>query len=307
MDSTNNQLNIPGSEPPGQSQPTNTRAMFTQENVEEILAAALARQAANDEHSFESDPCGKEDRASQQAQQTTWKSYEKFSTNHGEPGAIRASHGFINYTGQTYFVQEKAGLPSSPRKAASPGPKKAPHQMVTADFPPNFKDTKRCLFAHIRLLWGLVETRTVPPPANPEHIRSFCANFQTINEVQRYLEDSNSAALIANEDILTLKDARAGVTQVGKGFIHIDDGHISYIHAQLAKLGIRCWGPNLDEGPESLFNAACRIAALTIFQQIAVAGGYNFLNFNHNYKDDMLTFIRTYNHYVHHVPAKKYR
>ncbi|KAI9615694.1 hypothetical protein H4Q26_011330 [Puccinia striiformis f. sp. tritici PST-130] len=305
MDSTNNQLNIPGSEPPGQSQPTNTRAMFTQENVEEILAVALARQAAM--MNIRDDPCGKEDRASQQAQQTTWKSYEKFSTNHGEPGAIRASHGFINYTGQTYFVQEKAGLPSSPRKAASPGPKKAPHQMVTADFPPNFKDTKQCLFAHIRLLWGLVETRTVPPPANPEHIRSFCANFQTINEVQRYLEDSNSAALIANEDILTLKDARAGVTQVGKGFIHIDDGHISYIHAQLAKLGIRCWGPNLDEGPESLFNAACRIAALTIFQQIAVAGGYNFLNFNHNYKDDMLTFIRTYNHYVHHVLAKKYR
>ncbi|KAH9453234.1 hypothetical protein Pst134EA_024118 [Puccinia striiformis f. sp. tritici] len=325
MDSTNNQLNIPGSEPPGQSQPTNTRAMFTQENVEEILAVALARQAAmmnirdgpNTHHqpipaqnptpALNQTPAAKKtvppNKRSKLLGKATRNSARIMANRAQSEPPMASSTTPAKHTSS----KKKAGLPSSPRKAASPGPKKAPHQMVTADFPPNFKDTKRCLFAHIRLLWGLVETRTVPPPANPEHIRSFCANFQTINEVQRYLEDSNSAALIANEDILTLKDARAGVTQVGKGFIHIDDGHISYIHAQLAKLGIRCWGPNLDEGPESLFNAACRIAALTIFQQIAVAGGYNFLNFNHNYKDDMLTFIRTYNHYVHHVLAKKYR
>ena len=155
-------------------------------------------------------------------------------------------------------------------------------------------------------MWGLLKTGSVPPRADPEHIRMFSAYFQTVNQVEQYIMDSNSAALISQDDILTLKNARSGKTKVGNSLVHIDDGHISYIHAYLAKAGIRCWGPNLDEGPESLFNAACRISALISFQQIAISGGYNFLNFNPKYKDDMLLLIRAYNHYVHHVLAQKY-
>ncbi|PLW46648.1 hypothetical protein PCANC_14365 [Puccinia coronata f. sp. avenae] len=124
--------------------------------------------------------------------------------------------------------------------------------------------------------------------------------------MERYVRDSQSAALIAREDILTLKDAQAGKTSVGKQFIHVQDGHIGYIHAYLAKLGIRCWGPDLDEGPESLFNSACRIAALISFQKIGIGGGYNFLNIDQKYKEDMVLFINTYKHYVHHVLAQKY-
>jgi hypothetical protein len=131
--------------------------------------------------------------------------------------------------------------------------------MVTADFPVDFKSTKvcpllnmqtvlvlintcalyqECLFVHIQLLWGLLETTSVPPPADPEHIHIFSQFFSTVPEVKRYITDSNSAALITHSDILTLKDARAGKTKVGKSFIHTDDGHIGYIHAYLAKAGI---------------------------------------------------------------------
>lgn len=73
----------------------------------------------------------------------------------------------------------------------------------------------------------------------------------------------------------------------------------------MSKAGIQFWGPNLDEGPESLFNVACRMTALILFQKIAVTGD-NFLNFNPQYKDDMLLFINAYNQYIHHVLAQKY-
>lgn len=201
----------------------------------------------------------------------------------------------------------KAKNGRSPVKPSSSLAKKKPNQMITNDFPPEFKQTKECLFAHICLLWGLLQTGSVPPAANQEYIRSFCANFSSISEFERYAEDSNLAQLISAQDVITLKEARAGQIKVGRNFIHIQEDYISYIHGYLAKVGIRCWGPDLEEGSESLFNAACWIAAINIFRQIAVSGCYDFMNFNCLYKDDLLLLIRAYNHYVHHVMAQKYQ
>ncbi|OAV95183.1 hypothetical protein PTTG_10009 [Puccinia triticina 1-1 BBBD Race 1] len=97
--------------------------------------------------------------------------------------------------------------------------KKKPNQMITDDFPDDFKATKECLFVHIRLLWGLLETASVPPVIN--------------------------AALVAE-------------------------------------------------------------FSLNIFRQIAMSGAYDFMNFNRKYKDNMVIFIRAYNHYVHHVQLDKF-
>ncbi|KAA1079500.1 hypothetical protein PGT21_013504 [Puccinia graminis f. sp. tritici] len=272
-----------------QNQENSAVPMFTLQNVQEMISSALSRQAESLNPAF----------------QLMQKEIEARKLNNApnSPKSQRAQSEPPSTTSKTP-AKKKAGpqASTSPKKI----PKKKPSQMVTKDFPPDFQATKECLYVHIRLLWGLVETSSVPPQANEEHIRSFCTKFSTLDQVQRHFEDSHAAHLIARSDILTLKDARAGKIKVGQNLIHINDGHIVYIHANLAKLVIRCWGPNLDEGPESLFNSACWIAALTGFQQIAIAGAYNFLNFDHKYKDDMLLFIRAYNHYVHHVLAQKY-
>ncbi|KNZ50221.1 hypothetical protein VP01_453g13 [Puccinia sorghi] len=155
-------------------------------------------------------------------------------------------------------AKKKANPCSSVVKIPSLDQKKHPNQMVTKDFP---KDLK-----------------SVPPQADPEHIRIFSAYFQNINQFEKYITDSNSAALISQKDILTVKDASCQI-----------------------------WGPNLDKGPEILFNSECQISALISFEQIDIAGGYNFLNFNPKYKDDMLLFICANNHYVHHVLSQKYQ
>jgi hypothetical protein len=338
--------------PQSANQATSQHVTFNQQLVEEIVTTALMRQAQSYEGTFQNIHTEiaalklRNVSASQSGNQIN-SAQPSSSTAKANPGlpvnkrtpllakaaaasdkrqALRAQSEpptIIKTPTRTRDASQK-----SVSKAPTPSPVKRPNQMVTADFPVDFKSTKvcpllnmqtvlvlintcplyqECLFVHIRLLWGLLETTSVPPPADPEHIRIFSKFFSTVPEVERYITDSNSAALITHSDILTLKDARAGRTKVGKIFIHIDDGHIGYIHAYLAKAGIRCWGPNLDEGPESLFNSACRISALISFQQIGIAGGYNFLGYNKEYKDDMLLLIRTYNHYVHHVLAQKYQ
>jgi hypothetical protein len=104
----------------------------------------------------------------------------------------------------------------------------------------------------------------------------------------------------------TLNNSQACRIKVGNNFIHIDEFHIHYTHGYLAKLGIQCWGPNLEEGPESLFNSACRIATLNTFQQMAIGGGYDFMSYNHKYNDETGLLIRAYNHYVHHVSMNKF-
>ncbi|WAR59686.1 hypothetical protein PtB15_11B326 [Puccinia triticina] len=184
--------------------------------------------------------------------------------------------------------------------------KKKPNQMITDDFPDDFKATKECLFVHIRLLWGLLETASVPPVINAALVAEFCSRFSNVADFERFAQDSNSASILAESDVQTLRDARAGRIKVGKSFGHIEESYIAYIHGYLAKLGICIWCPNLEEGPKSLYNLACRIAALNIFRQIAMSGAYDFMNFNRKYKDNMVIFIRAYNHYVHHVQLDKF-
>lgn len=153
----------------------------------------------------------------------------------------------------------------------------------------------------------MLETSSLPPPANKENIQKFCANFHTLDKFEQYAQDSNSAELITKQDIQTLKDARGRRIKVGQNLIHIDSSYIAQIHATLAKLGIRCWGPDLEEDAGSLFNSACRFAAITTFQQLTIACGYDFMNWNSKYLEDVLLLNQAYNHYAHHFLAARFK
>ncbi|KNZ59539.1 hypothetical protein VP01_1708g1 [Puccinia sorghi] len=193
--------------------------------------------------------------------------------------------------------------PRGSLKNGSPS-KRAPHQMMLDDYPDDFLDTKASSIIFQRK--RIIEVSTPPPPANLEFVQQFCSHFQDISAFERHVNNSASAQLIAETDVQTMKDARAGRIKVGNNFVHIDETHIRYMHGYLARIGIRCWGPNLEEGPESLFNSACRISALNTFRQMACSGGYDFMNFNHKYVNDMARFINAYNHYVHHLSSHKF-
>ncbi|MBW0522110.1 hypothetical protein O181_061825 [Austropuccinia psidii MF-1] len=87
----------------------------------------------------------------------------------------------------------------------------------------------------------------------------------------------------------------------------MQDFYITYVHAMLAKLGIRIWAPDLEEAPGSLYNEACRIVALMTFRQIACSGAYQYMRANLTYCSDLGLLSSAYDHYVHYVLAEKYR
>ncbi|KAI7940283.1 hypothetical protein MJO28_013935 [Puccinia striiformis f. sp. tritici] len=156
-------------------------------------------------------------------------------------------------------------------------------------------DTQRgpkfdCVFAHIRLLWGLIKTNSVPPAANPELFQQFCARFTNISQFQAFAKESVASG-----------NARAGAIKVGENLVHINDNPVRCIHAYLGKLGIQVWGPNLFEGPKSIHNSAFCMAAINTLQQVASSGIYNFINFNRKYLTKTGLFIQTYDHFVHHL------
>ena len=97
---------------------------------------------------------------------------------------------------------------------------------------------QECLFTHIRLLWGIVEVSTPPPPANQEFVQQFCSHFKDISAFEHHVDNSNSAQLIAETDVQTMKDACAGRIKVGNNFVHIDENYIHYMHSYLSIIGI---------------------------------------------------------------------
>ncbi|MBW0474298.1 hypothetical protein O181_014013 [Austropuccinia psidii MF-1] len=106
-------------------------------------------------------------------------------------------------------------------------------------------------------------------------------------------------------DVQTLREGRAGRIKVGRGLLYLEESHIYYIHGYLAKLGIECWGPNVEDSSESLWNSSCRTSALNTFRQIAASGAYDSMNFNHKYVNDLILLIQAYNHYIHFIMADR--
>ncbi|KAG0151447.1 hypothetical protein CROQUDRAFT_543413 [Cronartium quercuum f. sp. fusiforme G11] len=106
---------------------------------------------------------------------------------------------------------------------------------------------------------------------------------------------------------MSLKELRTGGHKIACGLGHIDEILILYISGILAKVGIRAWGPDLNDAPDSLYNSACRITALNIFCQLLAIGTYNYMNVNLKHSNSLSLMTSVYNHYVHFVMAAKYK
>ncbi|KAH9443785.1 hypothetical protein MJO29_013785 [Puccinia striiformis f. sp. tritici] len=76
--------------------------------------------------------------------------------------------------------------------------------MFLEDDTEDFLSTKDCVFAHIRLLWGLIKTNSVPPAANPELFQQFCARFTNISQFQAFAKESVASGSVADCNISML-------------------------------------------------------------------------------------------------------
>ncbi|MBW0501188.1 hypothetical protein O181_040903 [Austropuccinia psidii MF-1] len=203
----------------------------------------------------------------------------------------------------------RLSAPKSLPKAINKTPKdkKKNHQIQTADFPPDFRGVKDAMFTHIRLLWGLFEQNSVPKVTDPSVVKAFESRFSTVEEFEAHVNHPDTNVFVANADIGAIRDGRSGKIKLTKGILHIEDSDIHYIHGYLANLGIQCWGPNLEDSSESLWNSACRTGALKTFRQLAISGVYNSMSFNHKYINNSLLLIQAYNHYVHYLLNARFK
>ncbi|KAG0149329.1 hypothetical protein CROQUDRAFT_89135 [Cronartium quercuum f. sp. fusiforme G11] len=161
-------------------------------------------------------------------------------------------------------------------------PKCDPNQLQTSDLPQDYQSTKNCLFIHIHLLWGLIEQSSIPALPPPTIISEFENQFSSIKQILDLDISSSALEIISQADVQTLWDGRSEKIKMSRGLLHIPEDLIWYVHVHFVKLGIRCWGPNLAEGPESLFNSSMCIAALSTFRMFASHGAYDFLKINYS-------------------------
>ncbi|KNZ47250.1 hypothetical protein VP01_6572g2 [Puccinia sorghi] len=174
---------------------------------------------------------------------------------------------------------------TNPKCAVSPkpsSPKANLFQIVSKDMPESFTATRDALYTHIKLIWNLLEQKAIPR------------------------EDANTASLIPIQEVVTLKNLQKGQKKAGKCLVNMDEFFINYTQATLARLGIRVWAPDLEDSPHSLYNEACRQAALKSFRQVAASGAYAYMNINKKYTTDLQLLIPAYNHYVHFLQTNQF-
>ncbi|KAA1089215.1 hypothetical protein PGT21_010489 [Puccinia graminis f. sp. tritici] len=191
--------------------------------------------------------------------------------------------------------------PKKPRKSTKESPAKAPAQKRN----PRQMQT---VFIHIKVLWGLLKSDSVPKAPDLWDLQEFYDNFSRedhVNQVACFA--SSGRELIDINQVQVLKDARAGRIQIGNSYLHVGDNFIRYAKGLMARLGFRKWCPNLEEDCDLLYNAACRIAAVTTFQELAGAKAYAYLNINREAVQNMGFLIQCYNHFVHFLMLEKYK
>ncbi|KAA1137645.1 hypothetical protein PGTUg99_017935 [Puccinia graminis f. sp. tritici] len=200
--------------------------------------------------------------------------------------------------------------PSNQRKRSvtpkTKSPPANPLQMITKNMPESFSQTRDALYAHIKIIWNLLEQKTIPGPPPSDSLREFNSRFSDANEIEQTAENTNAPSLIPVKDIQTLKSLKLGRRKVGKGLVHLEDFFVEYTQATLARLGLRIWAPDLEDSPDSLYNEACRQAALKTFRQAACSDAYAYMNINKNHAKNLQLLIPTYNHYVHFLQKNRY-
>ncbi|KAG0147420.1 hypothetical protein CROQUDRAFT_91494 [Cronartium quercuum f. sp. fusiforme G11] len=101
----------------------------------------------------------------------------------------------------------KATYKTASQPSRSTPAKKRLNQVTMADYPKAFEGTKEGFTVHIKILWGMLEPNSVPPPADKDTMAHFNSSFSTIAAVQQAIDNELGVTLMAQAEIETLKDA----------------------------------------------------------------------------------------------------
>ncbi|MBW0589701.1 hypothetical protein O181_129416 [Austropuccinia psidii MF-1] len=162
--------------------------------------------------------------------------------------------------------------------------------MQTSDFPPDFQGVKNAVL-------------TAP---EEETLVQFYRKFSSKDDITNVVRDSSEPNLVDEDAILTLACEKIQKRRLGRGIANLSESYVAFIRGALARLGITIWCPNLSQNRDDLYNVACQIVAVTTFQQISVAGAYDYMSLNHLYLMQSSLLQKAYDHFVHYVMKAKF-
>lgn len=168
-------------------------------------------------------------------------------------------------------------------------------------------DLQAAFEVHIRVLWGMLQVKSVPPPANETSMQFFHASSNDLEQIKAAIDSVATPFLVAKHQIQMLREASMGRIRVSRGMITLDTQAILTLHGALSKAGLSSWGPNLTQSHDALYNAANQYIAIQTFREVAVGPCYKYLQVNIDFVNDIGFLTSVYNHYAHYLSAAKFK
>jgi hypothetical protein len=154
---------------------------------------------------------------------------------------------------------------------------------------------------HIRLLWGLFDSKDIPKLPEEAVLTRFKEHFLT----EASLENFQARRPIVPISLVKVTSTKLG--RIGAQLGLIEEHIISYIQGCLARFGMTSWCPDLRETAYSLYNSACRIIALDTFKQAVISHAYAGVQPKLDYVKDMQLLMKIYDHIVHQFFYSRWR
>ncbi|KNZ64189.1 hypothetical protein VP01_10572g1, partial [Puccinia sorghi] len=147
------------------------------------------------------------------------------------------------------------------------------------------------LYVPLKLLWGLMEQKTMPGPPSQESIKEFHSCFSNADMIETAAADEGAPTIIPFSEVVSLASLKAGRKKVGQGLVNIKEFHLTYLKATLACLGIHKHANKLHSRlPPAVVGCA-----------------YAYMNVDPKYAGDLGLLIPTYNHYVYFLQSNQYQ
>ena len=168
---------------------------------------------------------------------------------------------------------------------------------------------QNALNLHIRILWGLIDAKSIPQDPPERTLRLFNNQLSGIGSESALEEIAVNGQPLIDPSLVLIGDSAWSTSRArfSSQMKFVEEHSLQYMQSCLAKFGLSRWSPDLRQSPYSLYNAACRIVALDTFKQTLVAQTYAHLKPNIKYVNDMNLLKKLYDHIVHFYLDARYR
>ncbi|TFK50273.1 hypothetical protein OE88DRAFT_1617841, partial [Heliocybe sulcata] len=160
------------------------------------------------------------------------------------------------------------------------------------------------LYAHIRILWRL-ERGAVPKLPPSDILSDFSLRF---SDSQNIAATATAGPPLIHSSLVEISQSLhyGGGGQQAPWMLMVDQAMLEYYQVCISHFGLPCWCPDLRDTAYSPYNSACRIIALTTFQQGILAKVYDQLLPNPRYVTNTMLILKLYDHFVHYYQQKRF-